>query len=118
MAFKMWEWDKDKPLTGKLVAKLKDLGPWKKRMYGIETESGEVFYFWGTSILVGKIAPLNFLTKVRIKFIGKGFEAPEDAHPKMLYDFEVLELPTRKNKGGGHQGKKLPSMPAKKNAKK
>lgn len=115
MAFKMWKWEVGGILTGKLVGKLSDIGPWKKRMYGIELETGEIFYIWGTTVLVGKLAPLNFLTKVRIKFIGKGFDKPGDKHEKMLYDVDVLELPTRKNKGTG-QGKKakLPNMPTKK----
>lgn len=112
MAFKMWEWEIGKTLTGKLVGKLSDIGPWKKRIYGIETESGEVFYIWGTSILVGKLAPLQFLTKVSIKFIGKGFDKPDDKHEKMLYDVVILELPSRVIEKKPKK-KKLPSMPDK-----
>ena len=102
MAFVIWDWKKpeNKVLTGKLTAKLNNMPPFGKKFYGFELDSGEIFYCWGTSILVGLLAPLPFMTKIKLTFLGKGRAAPKDKFDKLLFEMEILSLPaeTRKKK--------------------
>ncbi|MFI5205319.1 MAG: hypothetical protein ACHQVK_00075 [Candidatus Paceibacterales bacterium] len=100
MAFKVWDWKESGRdiLVGKLTAKLTKVPPWNKRVYGFELDNGEVWHIWGTTVLVGLLATLGFMTKVRIKYLGKGIENENDKFPKLLFDMDILELPTRTRK--------------------
>ena len=96
MAFKVWDWKKNGPtLTGKLTAKLRDMPPFRKWVFGFEFDNGDIWHIWGTTVLVGKLIGLNFLTKVKITYLGKGKESPEDKYDKFLFDVVILELPNR-----------------------
>ena len=115
MAFKIWEWKEKSELTGKLTAKLSNIPPYGKKIYGFELDNGEIWYSWGTSILVGQLAPLPFLARVHIKYLGKGFEKPEDKHEKILFDVKVLSLPARTRSAEARAKEaKLPSSNMKK----
>jgi hypothetical protein len=92
MAFAIWDWKKNPELIGKLVSKLNNIPPYGKRMYGFELEDGQQWYSWGYYTLVGKIAPLPFLTRLKIRCLGKGRERPQDVHDKLLFDVEILEM--------------------------
>lgn len=98
MAFKVWDWKTKTTLTGKLTAKLNKIPPWGKKVYGFELENGEVWHIWGTAVLVGELAPLPFLTKVKITYLGKGRQSPDDKYDKLLFDVVVIELPNRTKK--------------------
>lgn len=96
MAFKFWLWEENgTELSGKLTAKLNNIPPWGKRVYGIETKKGELWYIWGTSVLVGKLAPLPFLTEVSIRFLGKGRDSPKDKFDKKLFEVKVINMPNK-----------------------
>jgi len=108
MAFQIWKWQEPNRdiLKGKLVAKLNNMPPYGKKLYGVELDNGEVWYVWGTTVLVGMLAPIPFLSKIKLRFLGKGMEKPDDNFPKMLFELEVLDV-GRKTKKSVALEKKL-----------
>lgn len=111
MAFNIWDWKKKPEITGKLTAKLSNIPPYGKRLYGVELDSGEVWYFWGTYVLVGILAPLPFMTKIRLRCLGKGRAAPEDKYEKILFEHTILALPTEKKKSKKKQPNEIIGPP-------
>ena len=91
--FNIWDWKKKPPeIKGILVFKKSNMPPWGKKMYGIELENGEVWYLWGTRNLVSELAPLPFQTKVKIRWLGLGFDKPDDKFKSVMFDVQVIEL--------------------------
>lgn len=114
MSFVIWDWKTNPVLKGKLRFKLNNIPPYGKKLYGFELDNGEVRYAWGTMILVGLLAPLPFLTDLKVTYLGKGFEKPGDAHEKLLFELQVLKLPSRTKKGDAAM-RKLERMKTKSN---
>lgn len=85
-------------LSGKLVTKLSHIPPYGKKLYGIEQDDGTLWHIWGTTQLVGYLAPVPFMAKVRLRYLGKGFESPSDKFEKKLFEFTLIELPDTSKK--------------------
>jgi hypothetical protein len=97
MAFAIWDWDKKPQVSAKLTAKLNNLPPWGKRLYGFELDNGEVWYTWGYFEIVKYLAPLPFLTKFDLRYLGKG-EGIKGKKFMRLFEFRLISLPDKTKK--------------------
>lgn len=103
MAFNIWDFEKKGDIKGKLIAKIPNLPPFGKSIYGIEMDNGETWYIWSSYVLVGKIATLPFMTTIKIRYLGKGREKESDKHDKKLFDVTISDLP-KENKKRNYKG--------------
>lgn len=104
MAFTLWDFKKKKTITGKLTAKLSNVPPFGKKVYGITTKDDQQFHVWGSYQVVGHLAPLPFGTDLSLTYLGKGEVVPGKPEQHM-YDCKVLGLP---------KGAKMPTVWSKK----
>ncbi len=92
MAFTIWDFKKKRTITGKLTAKLSNIPPFGKRVYGITIKDGTQFHVWGSYQVVGHLAPLPFGTELALTYLGKGEVVPGKPEQHM-YECKVLNIP-------------------------
>lgn len=92
MAFIIWDFRKNKTIQGELVAKLSNIPPYGKKVYGIKIKDGTQWHVWGSYQVVGHLAMLPFGTVLSLTYRGKGEVTPGKPE-QHLYDCKIIELP-------------------------
>lgn len=102
MSFIFWNWEKNPTLTGSLTGKVSNIGPFRKYVYSITDDEGNIFHTWGYAQLGKELIGMAFGTKIEIRYKGKE-EDPDSGHKVRIFYVKVIELPkvAKKKKENG-----------------
>jgi hypothetical protein len=96
--FYFYDWEKYKTLEGVYVAQYRQVGKWKKNVFGFKLDIGPVVHAWADAALYRAFYGIPFQTRVKITYLG--METMPDGSNKVFknYEVEVLELAKPKEK--------------------
>lgn len=82
-------WDRQAPITGKLVSSKSNIGPNESNLYNLQTENGLVGV-WGSTVLDTKFAGIQNGSMVKIEPMGK---QKSEKTGRTYQDFRVYVKP-------------------------